>query len=72
MIITADPNKDEMLADIHTIVTLLAVKGLNPAVKCIVEILTSEQVKNASRAGADEIIRTNLLISAEDAPNLSE
>lgn len=65
VIITADPNKDEMLADIHTIVTLLAVKGINPAVTCIVEILTSEQIKNASRAGADEIIRTNLLISTE-------
>lgn len=64
VIITADPNKDELQSDMHTILTLLAIKGLNPSVKCIVEVLTSEQVLNAGRAGADEVIRTNMLISS--------
>lgn len=64
VIITADPRKEEMQADMNSIITLLAIKGLNPSIKCIVEILTTEQVLNARRAGADEIIRTNMLISS--------
>lgn len=63
VIITADPTKDELQADMHTILTLLAVKGLNPHVETIVEILTNEQIANANRAGADEIIQTNMLTS---------
>ena len=61
--ITADPNKGEFQADMNSILTLLAVKGLNPHVPCIVEILTKDQVANANRAGADEIIQTNMLTS---------
>ncbi len=64
VIITADPNKDELQADMNTILTLLAVKGLNPDIKCIVEILTTEHVLNARRAGADKLIRTNNLLSS--------
>ncbi|WP_407938587.1 potassium channel family protein [Niallia nealsonii] len=63
VIITADQNKDELQADMSSILTLLAVKGLNPVVTCIVEILTVEQVANAERAGADEIIQSNNLTS---------
>ena len=63
MIITADQNKDEYQADMNTILTLLAVKGLNPQIESIVEILTYEQIANAKRAGADEIIQTNMLTS---------
>jgi len=63
VIITADQSKDEMYADMNSILTLLAIKGLNPAVPCIIEILTVEQVTNAHRAGADEIIQTNRLSS---------
>lgn len=63
VIITADQNKRESEADMHSIVTLLAVKGLNPFVPCIVEILTHEQLENAKRAGADEIIETNMITS---------
>lgn len=63
VIITADPNKGELQADMGSIVTLLAVKGLNRDVQCIVEILTSEQVANAKRAGADEVVQTNILTS---------
>ncbi|MEK4923987.1 potassium channel family protein [Cytobacillus sp. FSL R5-0569] len=63
LIITADQNKDEHQADMHSILTLIAVKGMNPSLPCIVEILTTEQMKNAKRAGADEIVQTNLLTS---------
>ncbi|HWJ78911.1 MAG TPA: potassium channel family protein [Niallia sp.] len=63
VIITADQGKDELQADMHSIVSLLAIKGLNPNVPCIIEILTDEQVSNARRAGADEIIQTNSLTS---------
>lgn len=63
VIITADPNKGELAADMSSILTLLAVKGLNPQIPCIVEILTSEQVANAKRAGADEVVQTNILTS---------
>ncbi|MBT2709439.1 potassium channel protein [Pseudomonas sp. ISL-84] len=63
VIITADQNKDELHADMNSILTLLAIKGLNRNVQCIVEILTSEQAANAKRAGADEIVQTNVLTS---------
>ncbi|NMD69049.1 potassium channel protein [Bacillus sp. DNRA2] len=64
VVITADQNKDELQADMHTILTLLAIKGINPAVKCIAEILTTDQVSNARRAGADKIIQANMLLSS--------
>ncbi|WP_343223122.1 potassium channel family protein [Mesobacillus maritimus] len=64
VIITADQNLDELQADMNTVLTLLAIKGLNPNVLCIVEILTEEQLNNAKRAGADEVIKTNKLTSA--------
>lgn len=63
VIITADTNLGEMQADMNSILTLLAVKGLNPDVETIIEILTNEQMANAKRAGADEIIQTNILTS---------
>ncbi|MFD2617928.1 potassium channel family protein [Terrilactibacillus laevilacticus] len=61
IIITADPNVLEQDADIHTIMTLLTVKGLNPKIHAIVEILTSSQIDNAKRAGANRIIQTSEL-----------
>jgi voltage-gated potassium channel len=64
VIITADQNKDELQADMNSIITLLAIKGIHPTIRCIVEILTSEQVLNAKRAGADEIIQTNIITSS--------
>ncbi|WP_078379236.1 potassium channel family protein [Sutcliffiella halmapala] len=63
VVVTSDQSKDEVQADMNAILTLLTVKGLNPNVYTIVEILTSVQVKNAQRAGADEIIQTNMLSS---------
>ncbi|WP_061912361.1 potassium channel family protein [Geobacillus icigianus] len=64
VLITADPHKAEEEADRDTIVALLAAKSLNPSVYAIVEILTARHVPNAFRAGADEVIQTNLLASA--------
>lgn len=64
VIITSDQNLDELQADMNTILTLLAIKGLNPDVRCIAEIQTSEQINNARRAGADELIPANALTSA--------
>lgn len=64
VVITADPNKGEYESDMVTILTLLAIKGLNQKVSCVAEILTAEQVTNAKRAGADEIIQTNKIASS--------
>ena len=63
VLITADRGNDELQADMNSILTLLTIKGLSPNVKCIVEILTAEQVINALRAGADEVIQSNKLTS---------
>jgi voltage-gated potassium channel len=59
VIITADQNKDETNADMSSVLTLLAIKGNMPNLYTVVEILTDEQIANAERAGADEIIQTN-------------
>lgn len=63
ILITADQHKDEYQADMTSILTLIAVKGLNSELSCIIEILTTEQVENAKRAGADLIIETNQIVS---------
>ncbi|MFC4323440.1 potassium channel family protein [Litchfieldia salsa] len=64
ILITSDQSKDEVQADMSAVLTLLAVKGINPHIYSIIEILTFNQVKNAERAGADEIIQTNKLTSS--------
>ena len=61
VLITADQHKNEADADMNAILTLLTIKSLNPNVYAIIEILTAHQVNNAKRAGADEVIQTNLL-----------
>jgi voltage-gated potassium channel len=63
VMITADRGNDELQADMNSILTLLTIKGICAQVKCIVEILTAEQVINAQRAGADEVIQSNKLTS---------
>lgn len=62
-IITADQHKNEQDADMSSILVLLSLKGINPHLYCVVEILTGQQSNNASRAGADEIIRSYQLTS---------
>ncbi|NMH68546.1 potassium channel family protein [Bacillus sp. RO3] len=62
-IITADQNKDEVTSDMNSILTLLAIKGNHPDLYTVVEILQKDQVANAKRAGADEVIQTNMQTS---------
>ncbi|MFJ8246053.1 potassium channel family protein [Peribacillus asahii] len=63
VLITTDFKQNEMQTDMFSILTLLAVKGLNPNVYCLVEILTQEQKENARRAGADGLVETNKFAS---------
>ncbi|WP_421380989.1 potassium channel family protein [Bacillus salacetis] len=58
-VITADQNKNEIDADMNSVMTLLAMKGIAPELYCVAEILTSDHIANAERAGADEVIQTN-------------
>ncbi|MBO1510786.1 potassium channel family protein [Metabacillus bambusae] len=62
-IITADQYKNEHEADMYSILVLLTLKGMNPNLYCVIEILTELQTKNADRAGADEIIKSYKLTS---------
>ncbi|NEY72050.1 potassium channel protein [Bacillus mesophilus] len=63
IIISADQSKNEVQSDMATILTLVTAKGVNPSIYSIVEILTSKQIINAKRAGAEEVIQTNKLAS---------
>ncbi|WP_347549019.1 potassium channel family protein [Pseudalkalibacillus hwajinpoensis] len=63
VLITADQYKSEIEVDMQSILTLLTIKGINPSVYTIVEILSPEQIVNAKRAGADEIIESAHLLS---------
>lgn len=64
VLITADQNRDELQADMNTILTLLAIKGCNSTIPCVVEVLTAEQAANAKRAGADIVIQSNSITSS--------
>jgi len=61
--ILSDQHKNELNADMKTILILLAVKGMNPSVYTICEILTEMQSNNAKRAGADDIIHSYKITS---------
>lgn len=58
-IITADRHSPESKSDSHVIITLLAIKALNPSIYSICEIISESHIENAKRAGADEIINTS-------------
>ncbi|MBM7570914.1 potassium channel family protein [Aquibacillus albus] len=62
-IITADPAKKERQADQASILTTVALRGNNPNLYIITEILTKEQITNAKRAGADAVVRSNDFMS---------
>lgn len=63
ILITADKEKSEGDADVQSVLTVLTVKGLNPNIYCIVEMLTTHQIQNVKRAGADEVVQANKLTS---------
>ena len=64
VIITANLHVDEKTADANTVLTLLTVKGINPDIYAIVEMTTPRQLKNAERAGANEIIKSSNHLSS--------
>ncbi|MFD2444431.1 ion channel [Bacillus sp. CGMCC 1.16607] len=71
VLITSDQHKDELDSDMNGILTLITIKGLNPNLPCLIEILTVDQVENAKRAGADIIIETNQIVSKYILESLS-
>ncbi|WP_186576430.1 potassium channel family protein [Aquibacillus kalidii] len=62
-IITSDPSKQEQEADQSSILSTVAMRGNNPNLFIITEILIKEQISNAKRAGADTVIRSNDFMS---------
>ena len=64
VLITADTGMQETEADMLSILTTVAIKGFSPKTYCVVEILTEDQIINAKRAGADEVVPTNQFISS--------
>lgn len=61
ILITANTQANEFSADARSVLTTLAIKGQNPSVYTIVELLTRDQVENAKRAGADTCVLSTLL-----------
>lgn len=64
VIITADPGIEPHQADSHTILSAIAIRGNNPTVRIIAELLTEHQLENARRAGVTTLIRTDHCISS--------
>ena len=64
ILVTADTSKNEKHADHQTVLTTVAIRGNNKNAPLIVEILSSKQVDNASRAGATTVVRSNELLSS--------
>ncbi|MDC3412393.1 potassium channel family protein [Aquibacillus sp. 3ASR75-11] len=62
-VITSDPSEKEQQADQSSILTTVALKGNNPDLFIITEILTKHQIQNAMRAGANTVIRSNDFMS---------
>jgi voltage-gated potassium channel len=63
VIITADQSMSEKQADQQTILTTVAVRGLNKKVFIVSEVLLSRQLENAKRAGANTVVRSNEFMS---------
>ncbi|TYR78738.1 potassium channel protein [Priestia megaterium] len=63
VLVTADQHKTEEYADMNTLVTLVALRGVNPSIYSIVELLTEKHIRNAENIGVNEIIKTNERIS---------
>ncbi|WP_280770080.1 potassium channel family protein [Salipaludibacillus daqingensis] len=62
-VITASHHIEERTADANTILSLISIKSLAPDVYTIAEVITHDQVKNAQRAGADEVVEASYQIS---------
>ncbi|MFC4404809.1 potassium channel family protein [Gracilibacillus xinjiangensis] len=64
IIITSDPSMKENEADRQTILNIISARGNNPDIAIVAEILTEIQRKNAERAGANVIVRSNNFMSS--------
>lgn len=64
ILITADTSKREKLADHHTVLTTVTIRGNNDSVPIIAEVLSDKQLDNTVRAGATITIRPNDLLSS--------
>ncbi|MFD1386839.1 potassium channel family protein [Oceanobacillus oncorhynchi subsp. oncorhynchi] len=62
--VAADNQKSDYDSDTHTILTTIAIRGNNPDVPIVSEILSKKQIDNAARAGATTIIRSNDFMSS--------
>ncbi|RWZ54863.1 potassium channel protein [Halobacillus fulvus] len=63
-IITADPSKHEDQSDQTVIHQIVALKGHQPNLHIIAEMLTAKQRINAERAGANTVVRSNDFMSS--------
>ncbi|KAB8131826.1 potassium channel family protein [Gracilibacillus oryzae] len=64
VVITSNPSLKENEADRQTILNTIAARGNNMEITIVAEILTEIQRKNAERAGANVIIRSNDFMSS--------
>lgn len=64
ILLTADTSKKEKLADHHTVLTTVAIRGNSKEVPVTAEVLSDGQLNNAIRAGATTIVRPNDLLSS--------
>ncbi|WP_060681925.1 potassium channel family protein [Virgibacillus halodenitrificans] len=64
VLVSSDFSEEERKADNSTILTIVAVRGNNPKIPIISEILSKIQIENALRAGSNTIIRSNDFMSA--------
>lgn len=62
--IAADNQKSDYESDTHAILITIAIRGNNPDIPVISEILSKKQIDNAARAGATTIIRSNDFMSS--------
>ncbi|WP_080875095.1 potassium channel family protein [Oceanobacillus timonensis] len=62
--VAADNQKTDYESDTQAILTTIAIRGNNPDVPVVSEILSEKQIDNAARAGATTIIRSNDFMSS--------
>lgn len=64
VIVLADGNLEEKLADAQSVLSTLTVRHLNPEVKIIAEVLDHTNHQHFMRAGADDIISSGEILSS--------
>ncbi|MDZ5713663.1 potassium channel family protein [Jeotgalibacillus haloalkalitolerans] len=62
IIITADQHLNEEAADTHTVLTILTAKQMNPSIRCVAELISTQLKEQAISAGADSIVLTKRVI----------